>query len=288
MAKDTLQTFSFDNTDIRGAIVTLDTSFAKLVDGSHYNAEQHQLLGQFCAANLLLTSHLKLDGLLSIQARGNGPVDLIVSEATHDLTFRGLLAGEVDEQHDLLALLGDATLVISVEPENGQRYQGIVPLDHSDLAGCLQSYFQQSEQLPSWFAFNVTEEHVRGVMLQALPADRCADLQQRAEDWQRITHLASTLSDQEMQDLDNETLLYRLYHEEQLRLYDAKPVDFRCSCSRERMERGLLSLGETELNDILNEQEAIETDCHFCYQRYAFTAADVRALISGNHYQKTH
>ncbi len=279
---DSLQKFLFDETDIRGAFVTLNQSFLALIKNKDYSEAQKGLIGQFAAANILMTGNLKFDGALILQARGTGPVSLVMTECDEKLRFRGV----VEASHDLHEIpfsdvFSAATLAITVEPKQGQRYQGIVPLEADSLSSCLQNYFEQSEQLPTWFRFAEEKGVVKGMMLQALPAQLCLDEDQRNEDWARLTHLASTLSVSEMTDLDNETLLHRLYHEEQVRIFSEEPAQYFCSCSRERMERALLSVAEDQLRQILAEDGAIKTDCHFCQTQYAFNEADISSLLTG-------
>ncbi len=279
---DSLQKFLFDETDIRGAFVTLNQSFLALIKNKGYSEAQKVLIGQFAAANILMTGNLKFDGALILQARGAGPVSLVMTECDEKLRFRGV----VEASHDLHEIpfsdvFSAATLAITVEPKQGQRYQGIVPLEADSLSSCLQNYFEQSEQLPTWFRFAEEKGVVKGMMLQALPAQLCLDEDQRNEDWARLTHLASTLSMSEMTALDNETLLHRLYHEEQVRIFSEEPAQYFCSCSRERMERALLSVAEDQLRQILAEDGAIKTDCHFCQTQYAFNEADISSLLTG-------
>ncbi len=279
---DSLQKFLFDETDIRGAFVTLNQSFLALIKNKDYSEAQKVLIGQFAAANILMTGNLKFDGALILQARGAGPVSLVMTECDEKLRFRGV----VEASHDLHEIpfsdvFSAATLAITVEPKQGQRYQGIVPLEADSLSSCLQNYFEQSEQLPTWFRFAEEKGVVKGMMLQALPAQLCLDEDQRNEDWLRLTHLASTLSVSEMTDLDNETLLHRLYHEEQVRIFSEEPAQYFCSCSHERMERALLSVAEDQLRQILAEDGAIKTDCHFCQTQYAFNEADISSLLTG-------
>lgn len=282
MQNDFLQPFIFDNTDIRGVIVKLEQSFLDLLQNHDYSAGQKQLLGEFVTANLLMTNNIKLEGLLSLQARGDNNVSLIMAECSEKLDFRGIIRGdERINAEDFQQIFANGVLAITIEPHQGKRYQGAVPLDGTTLAECLASYFAQSEQLPSWFYFAVTDDQAAGLMLQAMPANICLDQEQRLEDWQRIVHLASTLTAQEMLNLPSEQLLHRLYHEEQVRLFDARPVRFSCTCSQERMERALINLGEQELLDILDSEEHIETQCHFCNRRYEFRRNEILHLLQG-------
>src|SRR5690606_20386179 len=125
-------------------------------------------------------------------------------------------------------------LAITVDPAKGQRYQGIVALDGVNLAECLTNYFASSEQLPTRFWLQADGLRARGLLLQQLPADRLQEPEERQASWQHVLTLADTLQAEELLGLDNETLLHRLYHQESLRLFEPAPLQFRCSCSRER------------------------------------------------------
>lgn len=279
MSKNFLQSFIFDNTDIRGAVVKLETSFAEMMEHQVYQASQQQLLAQFVAANLLMSSHIKFEGLLSLQARGHKSVSMVMTECTDQLEFRGIVQGEGElEQQTFSQLFEDGVLAITIEPKHGQRYQGVVPLEGNSLVDCLALYFEQSEQLASWFFIAHQQGKVAGLMLQALPASQI-DAEQRKEDWQRITHLASTLTVTELLELSVQEVLHRLYHEEEVRVFEPKPAKFQCSCSMERMERALISLGAEELRQIAEEDGEIDTQCHFCNKNYRFDEQQIQQLI---------
>ena len=276
---DSLQTFLFDDADIRGAIVRLDKRFSELVNGSPYSAQQRQLLADFVVATLLIASNLKFDGLISLQARGNDGV-ILMAESRNNLAFRGVIEGDSDHW-DFASLFRGGVLAITLEPEKGRRYQGMVPLEADNLSDCLADYFLQSEQLPSRFYLFQQSGQVAGLMLQGLPKQVCLDDEQRIENWRRVTQLASTLKAHEILENDFDTILYRLYHEERVRLFDSHKVTFKCQCSTERMERGLLSLGEVALLELLEDVGDVDTECHFCHRNYHFSKAEVILLLSG-------
>jgi molecular chaperone Hsp33 len=282
---DHLQSFMFDNTDIRGAIVQLDNSFAQLLKGHHYPDAYRALMSQMVGANVLLTSKLKFEGLISLQARGKEEITLAMAECNEKLEYRGILRGNFSGEHvdNFAELFQGGVLAITIEPKQGQRYQGVVPLEQDSLSGCLADYFELSEQLPSWLYLLPAVDTVRGILLQALPAQVCQDAEQRAEDWSRIVHLASTLKAEELAHLSAEELLHRLYHEEQVRLFEPMPVSFACSCSQERMERALVGLGREELESIIAEQGKLEAQCEFCGVQYVFTKGEIQHLLQGGH-----
>lgn len=277
---DQIQRFMFDQTAVRGELVTLHDSFGEVLQRHHYSPDITRELGQLLAAVALLTATVKIDGTLSLEVRGKGPVSLLMAESNPGGQLRAI--ARYDEQTvpagDFQTLLGGGQLVITIDPKEGRRYQGIVALDQPDLASCLEAYFSQSEQLPSklWLAAN--EDTAAGFFLQRLPDD---EQNQDPDAWERLTILAQTLTSEEMLTLPQATLLTRLFHEEPIRVFEPRTLHFGCTCSRERLAQAVLNIGATELRDIIAEQGAIKTQCHFCNTPYEFSASEVDALIDG-------
>lgn len=282
---DFSQRFLFDETDVRGELVGLEESYRHVLAKHAYPQPVAQLLGELLAAAALLVDTLKFDGLLVLQARSEGAVPLVMVECSSDGELRGIArydADRVGADAGLPELMPEGVLAMTIDPRNGQRYQGIVGLDGATLADCLSSYFATSEQLPTRFWLCADGQRARGLLLQQLPADRLQDPQDRAASWQHVTTLAGTLTIEELLGLDNETLLHRLYHEDPLRLFEPRILQFRCSCSRERSANALISLGQADAELLLGEHAGtVVIDCQFCNQRYAFDAADVAQLFAG-------
>lgn len=282
---DFSQRFLFDDNDVRGELVALEDSYREVLAKHAYPEPVARLLGQMLAAAALLAGNLKFEGLLVLQARSSGPVPLMMVECSSDREVRGIAryqAEQVEADAGLRDLMPEGVLALTIDPLEGQRYQGIVALDGATLAECLGSYFATSEQLPTRFWLEADGQRARGMLLQALPADRQRDPEERQAVWEHVTTLADTLRAEELLTLDNETLLHRLYHQERLRLFDARALQFRCSCSRERSARALVSLGEADAQRLLVEEGgAVSIDCQFCNHRYAFDAADIAQLFAG-------
>jgi molecular chaperone Hsp33 len=282
---DHTQRFLFDDTDVRGELVALGDSYKHVLAKHPYPQPVAQLLGEMLAAAELLVGTLKFDGLLILQVRSAGAVPLLMVECSSAHDVRGIAryhAEQIGADAGLQELMPDGMLTLTVDPVKGQRYQGIVALDGETLADCLSTYFATSEQLPTRFWLNADGRRARGLLLQQLPAARLPDPDEREASWQHLLTLANTLSAEELLGLDNETLLHRLYHEESVRLFEPTAVQFRCSCSRERSARALVSLGLDDASLLLEEQGgALEIDCQFCNQRYVFDAADVAQLFAG-------
>ena len=277
---DFKQRFLFPETDIRGELVRLDESLEAILGTHDYPLAVQGLVGEAVAAVALLAGTLKFSGRLSLQAQGRGPVSLLLAECTHDGQLRALARhdGELDTAANIGALIGDGTMVITITPDQGRQYQGIVPLEGDTLAQCLEGYFQQSEQLPTRLWLASGNSRAAGLMLQRLP-DQVASRDANRNQWEHLEALAGTLKMEELLDLPAETVLRRLFHEPPPRLPEAQPLRFGCTCSRERTENALLSLGADELKTLLDEDGEATLTCDFCLSQQHFDAVDLAELI---------
>lgn len=272
-----IQRFSFDNSNVRGERVLLNDAYQEIIKRKEYPLALEKLLGEFVAAIALLRDIVKIDGVLSIQAKGNGFLSTLMTECDENQNLRGIAqwddSQEVPGVISLKEVLEGGYLAITIQPRNGQRYQGIVEIIGDTLSECLEQYFSQSEQLPSrvWLAANGAQ--CGGLFLQRLPAEQAKEGDEDA--WDRLTHLASTVKEDELLGLETGELLHRLYHEEEVRLYDSKVMQFGCSCSRQRTLDAVMSLGTEEVREILIEQGCIKVDCQFCAEKYEFTEEDL-------------
>lgn len=275
---DCLHRFLFEHTDVRGELVHLDASWRAVLQRRDYPAPVRELLGQALAAAVLLSATIKIDGSLHLQLQGDGPVSLLLVEVTAQRSLRGLARwdGEVPDSCPLRGLVGDARLLLTIDPGGGsERYQGVVGVEKDTLAESLEDYFRQSEQLDTRLWLAAGEQRAGGMLLQRLPGRSGGD-----EDWNRDVFLGETVSRDELLQLTTRELLHRLFHEEDVRLFEAEPLSFRCSCSGGRIETMLRGLGYDEVQDILLEQGKISVNCEFCGQRYVFDAVDVERLFA--------
>jgi len=274
---DTLQRFLFDGTPVRGAMVRLDAAWQEVLSRRDYPAPIRSALGELLAAGQLLAANLKFDGTLVLQLQGKGALKVLVVECNADRTVRATAKweGEVADV-GLRDLVGEGgVLVITLDPKNGNEpWQGIVALEGGSIAEMLSHYMQRSEQLDTWMMLAADGKTAAGVLLQRLP-DGHGD----ADGWPRVRMLAETLQREELLGLDADVLLNRLYHEEQVRVFDAEPVSFLCNCSRERVGEMLKMLGGEEVAEIVLEQGSVEIGCDFCNQQYVFDEDDVRELF---------
>jgi len=282
---DFTQRFLFDESDVRGELVALERSYAEVLAKHPYPEPVAQLLGEMLAAAALLVGTMKFDGLLVLQANSSGAVPLLMVECSSERELRGIARYNeemIAPGAGLQDLMPDGMLTMTVDPRQGNRYQGVVALDGVDLSESLTSYFALSEQLPTRFWLNADGHRARGLLLQQLPAARLTDPEDRAASWLHVTTLAGTLTAEELLSLDNETVLHRLFHEEAVRMFDIQPLVFRCSCSRERSANALVTLGLEDAQELVFEHHgSIEIDCQFCNQRYLFDATDVAQLFAG-------
>lgn len=272
---DNVQRILFDDIDVRGVVTSLEQSYQDIINLHDYPVVIERILGQMLAAVTILSTNLKFNGKLILQAKGEGSVTALMAECNHLNECRAIAQFDENIAPDLSfrQMLEKGHLVLTIDPEVGQRYQGFVPLENETLAECLADYFQRSEQLDTQFTLACDGVKARGLMLQVLPAARSG-----SEDYQRLSMLAQTLKVSELLTLDNETLLFRLFHEEKCRLFTGVPISFKCECSRERSERALRLIDNAELREIIIERGSIDIDCQFCNTQYRFDAADVEQI----------
>ncbi|MBX2879614.1 MAG: Hsp33 family molecular chaperone HslO [Granulosicoccus sp.] len=281
-AQDIQQKFMIDSCDVRGQLVKLNETWNEAVARVEYPAAVKQVLGEAFVAALLLASTIKFEGKLTLQVRGKGPVHLLVVQVTDDARVRGLARWhEVPVSNGLQSLFGDdARMSITIEANrNALPYQGIVPLTGESLAEALQQYFRSSEQLPTQLYLAVNDQTAAGLLIQKLPDEQRTS--HDADGWARATILSSTLSEEDLCNEDIFTLLQRLFHQEQVRVFDSEKVMFHCNCSRERTDSMLLGLGEAEVQSIVDEQGQVEITCEFCDSTYTYDSVDAIALFKG-------
>lgn len=277
---DQCQRFLFTDANVRGEIVRLNKAYMETIENHQYPLAVSLLMGEFLAAAALLGSTIKYDGRLVLQVRGNGELSLIMAECTSAGAVRGIARfQQPPQQADFATLAGDGVLVITIDSTHAEPYQGIVSLEAGSLAASLGSYFEQSEQLNTWFYFAVNEHQACGFMLQQLPSARPGDGDSHSNSWEHLLALGQTITATELLTLSNEALLYRLYHQETVELFPSRELHYQCSCSRERTARALISIGKQEVDSILAEQGAVVIGCEFCGHEYRFEADEIVLLL---------
>ncbi len=285
MNTDSIQRFTFDALPIRGELVHLDTTWRQVIRFKQYPKPVARLLGEMLSAATLLASTIKVKGTLTLQTRGNGPVTLAMAEIDNRRGLRGIARirhdSVIDEGNgEFLSLVGDGHLAMTIRPQNGKAYQGVVALAGDCLADCIETYFYDSEQIATRLWLSAAEGCAAGLLLQRLP--RNAE-QERAldEDWQRLTLLASTVDTAELRQLTNERLLRGLFVRERVRLQPEAPLEFHCSCSQQRAETALRIIEEHEVRRVLADEGDVKVICEFCGATYRFDSVDVDLLFRG-------
>ena len=275
---DTLQRFVFEHVPVRGEIVHLDATWRAVLDRHDYPPVLRDLLGEMMAAAALLSATLKFSGSLIMQMQGAGPVKLLVVECNSDMTLRATASWEGELVSPLLRdLLGGGRFAITIDPQQGgQSYQGIVDLEGDSVAEVLQNYMTRSEQLDTRLWLAADAGHAAGMLLQRLPGNAHED----DEAWNRAQILGGTVTRGELLALPALEMVRRLYHEEDVRLFESSPVSFRCSCSRERVTGMLRMLGYDEVKSVVLEQGSVEVDCEFCNRHFGFDAVDVEQVFA--------
>ncbi len=284
MKADSNYRFLFESADVRGHLIRLDQSLQESLAAHDYSPPLKGLLGEFLTASLLLAETIKFDGRLILQARSQAALSLIAAEATSDRGIRGVLrvnqpisqaTTEVESELDLQVLLAGGTMVVTIEPLQGERYQSLVPIEAKKLSGCLEFYFGQSDQLGTLLFLHCDGRQAFGMLLQQLPPQRVTDRSQRDDQWTHFATLASTVTPEELDQLEPEQLLRRLFGTEPITLFEEQGPVFACTCSSERMANALIALGETELTAMFEEQPEIEIGCEFCGQVRRMNQEDV-------------
>jgi len=278
---DSLQRFLFEHAPIRGELVHLDASWRSVIERHDYPETLRNIMGELTAAAVLLAATLKLKGSLVLQIMGKGAIKLLVVECSGDMQLRATAKWSGDlAQGNFAELVGDGQFAITLDPKDGgQPYQGIVEIKGDSVAEILQNYMSHSEQLETRLWLAADGQHAAGMLLQKLPEAENQDETVDADTWQRAAILADTLKSEELLTLSAKTLIERLYHEDDIRLFDTQNVSFHCSCSRDNVASMLKMLGREEVDSILDESEHIEVFCEFCNQRYEFDKVDAKMMF---------
>lgn len=286
--RDALQRFVFERARVRGELVRLDETWRELTRRREYPAGVRAVLGELTAATVLLCATVKFEGgALVLQVQGGRPVTLLVVECQADLSLRAMARWD----DGLPAPAGPPTLhdlaeggrcAITIDPGPGlAAYQGVVPLEGRTTAQVLERYMARSEQIGTRLALAASDERAAGLLLQRLPAagGKPAAPDEDTDLWDRVCHLAATLTRAELLDLPGREILRRLFHDEELRLFESMPVRFACRCSRERVAGVLRMVGHEEVRLALEERGSLAVTCEFCGEAYAFSRDEAdRAL----------
>ncbi|MCF7355344.1 Hsp33 family molecular chaperone HslO [Vibrio sp. CK2-1] len=281
MANNLLHRYLFEDLSVRGELVQLDTAYQQIIANKDYPQPLQNLLGELLVATSLLTATLKFEGSITLQLQGDGPVSLVVINGDHDQKMRGVARweGQIADDANLHQMIGKGHLVITISPDKGERYQGVVGLEGDTLSEVLESYFERSEQLKTRLWFRTGEHdgqaHAAGMLLQIMP-----DGTGSADDFEHLEKLTETIKNEELFSLEANDVLYRLYNQEKVQLFEAQPVEFFCGCSRERSAGAIATVAKEELDDILKTEGEVALHCDYCGSTYSFDAAQVDQILT--------
>lgn len=276
---DQLHRYLFEQFAVRGELVTVSETWKQILENHNYPQPVKAVLGELLVATSLLTATLKFAGDITVQLQGDGPMSLAVINGNNQQQMRGVarVQGDIPENADLKTLVGNGYLVITISPEEGERYQGVVGLEGDTLAACLEDYFMRSEQLPTRLFIRTGEVDGQpaagGMLLQVLPAQDA-----QTNDFEHLATLTETIKAEELFTLSATDVLWRLYHEEEVTVYDPQAVEFKCTCSRERCAGALKTLPDEEIDSIMVEDGEIDMHCDYCGTHYVFNSMDIAEI----------
>ena len=274
---DTLQHFMFEHASIRGEIVHLHETYNTIMQQRLYPPAVKTLLGEALVSCILLAGSIKFEGELNLQFNGNDTLPLIVVQCDNQLNVRACAKFKDGSNLDYnqAFLQGQMTLTIN-QYKQTNTYQSVVPILSTAMSENIMHYCAQSEQIPTkvWLAIN--DEMAAGMLLQLMPDQNTV---QREQFWEYAVQIGQTISETELLTLDNPTILHRLYHETVLRLYDARPIRFKCRCNQDKMKQVLNVLGAEEVKQLLEETGHVDVCCDFCNHKYSFDPIDIAMLF---------
>lgn len=282
---DVLNRYLFADAHARGELVQLDETYKSIIKGHNYSAGVEKLLGELLSATCLLTATLKFEGDITVQLQGNGPVGYMSVSGNNNQQMRGITKMAAETTADTLPeLIGKGTMIITIRPTAGEAYQGVVSLDKNTLAECLEHYFEVSEQIPTkiWLFSDSNKNQTAGALVQLLPdGDGSTENKEKHDsDFQHLCQLTNTIKDEEVFSLEAEALLYRLYHQEKVNLFEPQAVSYVCGCSADKCLTAISQMESSEIEAILAEQGKVSMTCDYCITTYNFDELDLASFIS--------
>ncbi|WP_024851693.1 Hsp33 family molecular chaperone HslO [Hydrogenovibrio kuenenii] len=280
---NTIKRFLFKDLDIRGQHIQLDDVWQQMIEDRHYTPALTEVLGELTALTVMMANGLKHPGKVVIQIQGEGPVNLLVVEASHDLQIRGVAKTNraLSNETTLDELLGNGQILMTLENTlTDSLFQSYVDREGLTVTEAFETFLTQSEQLPSKLWLAASEKGIGGVLVQQMPASADKDEADIDGDaWNRVTTLADTLKSEELVSLDSETLLHRLFHEEVIELFEAKAVEYNCPKDPARIEDMIRSLGEEEARKLLEEQGEIVVHNEMCNFHLRLNKEDIDRIF---------
>lgn len=283
---DSIQRFIFNDYAIRGEVVQLQKSYAALIEGHNYPDCIKTLLAKMQTAICLITSTLKLQGSIMLQIRGQGALHYAYVNSNHLNETRGLASFEEGLSGTTLKeIVGEnAIMSVTVIPDEGQQYQGIIALDKPTIAECIEEYYHQSMQIDTkiYIFADIEKAVAGGMLLQVLPSD---NHKKQAEDFNHCTTLADTLTAAEVLTLDSQDVIYRLFNQDSVNIFPNEPICFKCMCSREHFHEMLSHLNPNEISEIISGPGSAEIECHCCGKKYTYNQEELLEIL---HEAKSH
>lgn len=297
LTDDFVLPFQIEASRLRGRVVKLGPAIDEILTRHDYPPTVARFLAETATLAVLLASMLKYEGIFTLQTKGDGPIRLMVADVTSVGDVRAYAQfdpealAKAERDVDIApaaALLGKGYIAFTVDQgQDTDRYQGIVELYGKTLTDCVQHYFRQSEQIDTGLTVSVDREvnpdgtpgqwRTGGIMIQRLPQEQGLVASDKEDDWRRAMVLMASVTGDELlsTDLAASDLLYRLFHEDGVRIYEGHALRFGCRCSRERVENMLRSLPREEVQELKIDDGRVEVTCQFCSTDYHFTDADL-------------
>jgi molecular chaperone Hsp33 len=296
MTDNFVQTFQLDQSNIRGRIVRVGSVLDDILNAHKYPDDVLHLTGEVLTLSVMLSSMLKYEGIFTLQTQSDGPVTMLVADMTSTGSVRACAAFREEEMlrgewsQDRAELLGKGYMAFTVDQgENTDRYQGIVELKNTSLISSVQHYFQQSEQINTGMMMSVGKVNGKwratGIMLQEMPKEGGHvhhDISNVDEDdWRRTMILLGSVKEEEMlsEDISAEDLLYRLFHEETVRVYEPLALKKVCRCNEDRVRTILSGMSTDDLEE-MSVDGKITMTCEFCSRDYSFDPKDIQKDIA--------
>lgn len=276
--KDVVVPFVFESLPVRGALVQLENAWQRMQEGHDYADPVAEILGHAAAATTLIAQSLKFDGSVTLQISSQGPLGMVVMQATDDLDIRGMATShDIEEAAPFAELVEGAHCAVTVDAGAMERpYQGIVEINPDSLAASFENYFDRSVQVPSHMELQSIESHCGGILLQQMPGEHPAN----EDDWRRLGYLIATLRSQDLVDGATPELLHKLFAEDDVRMFQHRSVRFHCRCTQERVEEVLRFLGEAETRAALKENGRVDVTCEYCGKMRSFDPVDVSRVFA--------
>lgn len=274
---DRLVPFLIENRGVRGFAVEIEGGIADMLGWRKYSADIAALLGQALAATPLLAADLRDEGRFNVQFKGHGALQLLVTQIDAQLKLRGMAKSTPGAAGSFETLMQGGQLACLMEPRAGaESYQAIVEIHGVSLAQALEGYFDQSAQLPTRIRLASSPRKFAGVLIQRQPEG----IGLEPGNWEHVQALFATLGEAELIEADSLTILRRLFAEDDVRVFQSRPVQMACRCDHSGISAMLLALGEEELREVIRERGQIDVTCEFCGRHYGFGLAELNNLFS--------